>query len=280
MEVEKQLSGNGFLNFSFDNNFIYRTQSATLGVRFDLSFVRAAFSASQTNKRTSLTQTFSGGMLYDKKTNYAKLNNRSNVGRAGLVIDAFLDLNGNNRRDKNEPKIPGLKIKINGGRTQINTKDSTIQVFDLEPYTYYLLELDHNSFDNIAWQLKNVTYKVSVDPNQLKLIEVPVQVSGEVSGTVYSTKADSTGQGRMIVNFYRNGSSVLAGHTLTEGDGYFNFLGLLPGSYTASLDPVQLAKLKIKASPTVKKFKIKASLEGDVVSDINFKLMNTENSKR
>ena len=278
MEIEKQLFGSGFVNLTVNNNLVYHTMNATLGLRFDLSFARAAFSATQANKRTSLTQSFSGGAVYDQKTKYAKLNNRSNVGRAGMVIYAFLDLNGNNRRDENEPKIPGLQIRVSGGRMQPNLKDSTIQVFDLEPYTSYLVELNRDSFDNIAWQFKNATYKVAIDPNQLKLIEVPVQVSGEVSGNVYASKADSTGQGRITVNFYRNGS-VLVGHALTENDGYFNFLGLPPGSYTACLDEAQLKRLHLTASCIKKPFKIKASVEGDVVPNVNFKLIDTEKVK-
>ena len=271
MEVEKQLFGRGYLNLTYDNNFNYYLQSFSLGLRFDLSFIRASFSARQTNNRTFFTQSLSGGSVYDGKTNYLKLNNRNNVGRGGLVISPYLDINSNGRRDAHEPKIMGLKLKINGGRIQNNIRDTTIQIFDLEPYTSYLLEINRNSFDNITWHLKNATLKVAIDPNKLKLIGVPVNVSGEASGMVYGTNADSTGQGRIIINFYRNGST-LVGHTLTESDGYFSFLGLPPGSYTASVDRVQLGKLKMIAFPASKPFKIAASADGDVASNIEFKL--------
>jgi hypothetical protein len=142
---------------------------------------------------------------------------------------------------------------------------------DLEPYTNYLLELDPNSFDNIAWQLKKATYKVSIEPNMLKLIEVPVKVSGEVSGMVYSGRADSSGQGRIIVNFYRN-DSTFVGRTLSESDGYFTFLGFTPGSYIACIDSLQLLKLKMEALPASIPFNIVATQDGDIVSDIDFKL--------
>jgi hypothetical protein len=202
------------------------------------------------------------------------MNNRSNVGKGGLVIYPFLDLNRNNRRDKDEPKIQGLELKINGGRIQNNVKDTTVQVFDLEPYNSYLLELNRSSFDNIAWQLKNAAYKVTIEPNMLKLIEVPVMVSAEASGMIYGTAADSTGQGRIIVNFYREG--IFAGRTLSESDGYFNFLGLAPGTYTACIDSAQLAKLKMAAAPNALPFTIALSMDGEVVDDINFKLQKTE----
>ena len=272
VELEKQLFNRGFLNIEYANNINSNAQSFSLGLRFDLSFARTSFSARQNNKRLVFSQSFSGGLVYDKKTNYMDLNNRTNVGRGGLVIYPFLDINSNNRRDKNEPKIAGLQLKINGGRIENNTRDTTVQIFDLEPYTNYFLELNTSSFDNIAWQLKSSTYKVTIEANKLKLIEVPVKISGEVSGMVYSKSEDLKGQGRIIINFYRNGK--LAGHTLSESDGYFNFLGLSPGAYIASVDSVQLGKLKITASPASMPFNIAATLEGDVVNDIDFKLLD------
>ena len=271
LEFEKQLFGRGFLNLSYENNLNNRTQSFGMGLRFDLSFARASVFARQTSNRTVFTQSLSGGAINDSKTNYFNMNNRSNVGRGGLVISSFLDINANNRRDANEPKIEGLKLKINGGRVRINLRDTIVQVVDLEPYTNYLLELDPNSFDNIAWQLKKATYKVSIEPNKLKLIEVSVKVSGEASGMIFSGRADSSGQGRIIVNFYRN-DSTFVGRTLSESDGYFTFLGFTPGSYRACIDSLQLMKLKMEALPASIPFNIVATQDGDIVSDIDFKL--------
>lgn len=270
MDLEKVLYGIGFVDLTYDRNLSTHIQHLGLSAHFDLSFVRASFSAAQVNNGTVFTQSFNGGSIYNGKTNNLNLNNRSNVGRGGLLIYAYLDLNSNGRRDPREPKIAGLKLKLNGGRIQNNAKDTTIQVFDLEPYNSYLLELNPTSFDNIAWQLKNTTFKVTIDPNKIKLIEVPVRVSGEVSGTVYGCGSDSTGQGRIIVNFYRG--TVLAGRTVTESDGYFSFLGLAPGLYTACVDTRQLGRLKMTALPASKPFSIAVSLDGVVVTNIRFKL--------
>jgi hypothetical protein len=268
-EMEKQVLGRGFLNVSYQNNFNTNTQSVSLGLRLDFSFARASFSARQSHNRAVFTQTLTGGGLVDAKTKYFNLNKRSNVGQGGLVISPFLDLNLNNRRDQDEPKVQGLDFRINGGRIQNNIRDTSIQVFDLEPYNSYLLELSPSSFDNIAWQLKNRNYKIAIEPNKLKLIEVPVRVSGEASGMIHGTDSDLTGQGRIIVNFYRNGS--FAGRTLSESDGYFSFLGLAPGTYTAAIDSAQLTKLKMKTGPAIA-FNIALLSEGDVISDLNFKL--------
>jgi hypothetical protein len=232
--------------------------------------VRASFSARQANNNVIYSQTLAGGIIYDGKTNYLNFNNRNNVGRGGLEIYPFLDLNANNQRDPGEPKIKGLELKINGGRVQSNVRDTTIQVFDLIPYTSYLIELNPNSFDNIAWQLKKSMFKVTIDPNKVKLLEIPVKVSGEASGMVYGCSRDSIGQDRIVIDFYQG--SRLVGKTITESDGNFSFLGLLPGTYTACVDPEQLNKLKMRAFPSSAIFKVKVKTDGDVMSNINFKL--------
>ncbi|MDB5121279.1 MAG: Sporulation Domain-Containing Protein [Sphingobacteriales bacterium] len=274
-DIDKQLFGHGFLNITYDNNLNYNTQSFSLGLRFDLSAVRASFTARQANNRASFTQSFRGGSLYDRKTKYFKFNDRNNVGRGGLVVSSYLDLNLNNHRDIDEPKLEGLKLKINGGRVQNSSKDTTIRVLDLEPYASYLLELDKGSFDNIAWQFKNSTFKVTIDPNNLKVIEVPVYVKGEASGMVFQSTNDSIGQGRINIKIYRNGG-FLAGTATTEDDGYFTFLGLDPGIYTAMVDRQQLSRLKMWANPSLLSFEVKASIEGDIVSDLQFKLESTK----
>ena len=270
VEIEKQVFSRGFLSLSYQNNFNYGSQTANLGARFDLSFARASFSARLANNRAAFSQSFSGGGISDIQANYFNMNSRSNVGKGGLVIYPFLDLNRNNRRDANEPKISGLKLKINGGRIQHNSRDTTIRVLDMEPYNSYLLEFNRSSFDNIGWQLKKAAFKVTVEPNKLKLIEVPVTVSGEAAGTVYGNGPDPRGQARIIVNFYRDGK--FAGHTLSESDGYFSFLGLAPGSYTAAVDSAQLSGLAMTTVPATVAFEISGSADGDAVSDLDFRL--------
>src|SRR4030095_6773521 len=90
------------------------------------------------------------------------------------------------KRDAGEPKVAGLKVRINGGRLEHNKKDTTIIITGLDAYANYFVDLDKNSFDNIGWQLRKATMNVVIEPNHFKLIEVPVAVVGEASGTIFS----------------------------------------------------------------------------------------------
>jgi hypothetical protein len=180
----------------------------------------------------------------------------------------YLDINCNGIRDLNEPKAAGLKLRINGGRIERNDKDTIIRIVGLEPYSNYFIELDKGSFDNVAWQLKNAAIRINVDPNNFKLLEVPVAVVGEVTGSVFLQTGDTlTAQGRMIVNIY-NEEGELAARTLAEDDGYFSYLGLAPGIYTARIDAAQLKNLKMSSSPAYASFAIKEAKDGDVAAGL------------
>ena len=113
---------------------------------------------------------------------------------------------------------------------------------------------------------------MTIDPNQFKLVEVPVSVLGEASGTVYLRNVNGkTGQGRIIVSFFRS-DSTLAGRTVTEPDGYFIFLGLGPGYYRVMINEEQLNKLNYSVSPGSIPFVIAMNRDGDQVQELDFEL--------
>ena len=152
---------------------------------------------------------------------------------------------------------------------EYNEKDSTFHAINLTPYVNYIIELSQTELENIGWQIKNKLIKVAVDPNNFKLIEIPVSVKGEVSGMIYNASAGTKGIGRIKVDFYLN-DSTLVFTTMTEEDGFFSLLGFAPGSYTARVDPSQLEKIQMAASPSALSFDIISSREGDVVDGLEF----------
>jgi hypothetical protein len=270
--VEKRLLRNNFLSISYENSFQTKSSNVMVGLRYDFSFARTMFSATRSNKTATLVQSARGSFIYDAKTKYDNANNRTSIGRGGIVLLPYLDLNCNGRREANEPKVSGLNFHIDGGRIVPDSRDTIIRILDLEPYRNYYIELNGNSFDNIAWQIKKKVLSVAVDPNQLKLVEVPVSVVGEVSGTVFMpSDKGRKGLGRIIVSFY-NSDSRSAGQTLTEPDGSFSYLGLSPGSYTARLDSIQLGKLHLSSSPAEIPFNILINKDGEVVDGLEFML--------
>src|SRR5205085_6347366 len=116
--------------------------SVFLSFRYNFSFAQTSLSALVANHISTLTQSARGSLMYDSKTSYIRANDRSNVGKGGLTILPYLDLNCNGEHDANEPRAYGLRLHVNGGRVENNDRDTTIHIWGLEAYTNYFVELD------------------------------------------------------------------------------------------------------------------------------------------
>lgn len=270
IRIEKPLFDHGYLNFSFEQNFENSIKLAELGFRYDFSFAQAGTSFRQLNKRTSFVQYARGSLINDRQTKYIHADNRTNVNKGGISIVPYLDLNSNGKRDPGEPKAYGLNLHTNSGRIEKSDKDTIIHILGLEPYTSCFIEFDPNSFDNISWRLGKKTMSVAVDPNILKLVEIPIIVAGEANGSVELEKdGRRTGLGRIIVNF-ETADGKRVGRVLTEENGFFSYLGLAPGNYIVRIDTAQLRKLNMISDPDSLLFSVHGSIEGDIVYGLNF----------
>lgn len=275
-ELEKQIFGTLIFDAAYEKNFSVNSYNVQIGLRFELPFAQTASSVNFNNNNTTIFQSASGSFMYDENTNYFTANNRTSVGKCGIVLEPFLDINGNGKRDANEPRISGLSVHIDGGRMESSEKDSTVRIFDLEPYRNYFIDLAQTSLNNISWKIIKPTISVAVNPNEFKMIEVPISIMGEVSGMVYLNGDNGKkGQGRIYVCFYKNDSTLVA-KVLSESDGFFSFLGLKPGSYTVRIDLTQLKALQMNALPNEKSITIKPSIDGDVVDGLEFTLQHTK----
>lgn len=272
-EVEKRISTRGYINGYYERNFKSNFQSINIGIRYNLSFAQVGFALrNSTGNNSSLISSFSGGIVYDSRTGYISLTNVPGVGRGGIILFAYLDINNNGKRDPGEPKAAGLKFIISNGTREENKHDTTMIIRNLEAYNNFFIKIDRYSFDEIAWQIKTGTIKVEIDPNQFKLLEIPISVLGEVSGTIYTqTARGKKTQARILVNIY-NSRGIRVAQVLSEADGYFSYLGLPPGSYTMKPDTEQMQKLKLQFMPNAWHFEIVGTIYGDVQRDMDFTL--------
>ena len=279
-QIERNFLKNGYVNLSFENNLDVHQPTTELGVRYAFSFGQAGTSIRRSNSFTRFTESASGSVIVDRSTRFTGFTDYTNVGKGGINIYAFLDLNGNGKRDANEPKAPGLKIKINGGRVTQNVRDTLIRITDLEPYINYTVEIDPLSFDNIGWRLRKKNYSVAVDPNKLKTVAIPVDVVGEISGSVRITNTEEGSlPGRFIILIFDQATKKIITRTSTDDDGYFSYLGMHPGEYYITLDDDQLKELSLTAEPYSRKVHIALSTDGSNVEGLNFVLTQHPKSK-
>jgi hypothetical protein len=272
LRLEKTVGTNAFLYAQYERNFMNDLNLGELGLRYDFTFGQAGLAVRQHNSTSTLIQYARGSIISDTKTGYVIADNRPNVGRGGITIIPYLDINSNGGRDPGEPRASGLNIHANGGRVIRNDRDTTIRIMGLEPYTNCFIEMDGEGFENIAWRLPVRTLNVVVDPEILKVVEIPVSVTGEAAGNVIIEENGRTrGLGRILLSFY-NEYNEPAGKSLSEEDGYYNYFGLASGEYTVRPDTTQLRKLKMRSSPEFRRFTIVASRDGSYISDLDFTL--------
>ena len=237
-----------------------------------MPFAKTYLSVTRSKEYVNMTEGAQGSLAF-ASDKYVHASNNTSVGRGGISLYPFLDLNQNGILDPGEPMVKLSSVHMFGGRVLLNERDSVIRISELNPFTNYILEFNDNELENIAWRFKNKVYKVLVDPNQYKRIDIPVIPVGEVSGMAYWKDDNSMkGIGRIEVKFYKKNSKVVIAETLSESDGYIYYLGMAPGDYIARIDSVQLSNLGLVADPPQREFTIKIVKDGDIIGGVDFVL--------
>jgi hypothetical protein len=272
--IEKSIP-KGYFTVSYERNVLYNDNFISLNFRYDLSFARTSISAFHSHGKMYTSESACGSLAFGSGNKHVHASNNSSVGKGGISLYPFLDLNQNGIFDAGEHMVKLTSVKVMGSKAIFSEKDSIVRIPDLYAFTNCIVELNDNDLENIAWRFKNKSYQVLIDPNQFKRIDIPIFVVGEVSGMTYlNSNSTLKGIGRISVKFYNKNSGKLVAETLSESDGYISYLGLEPGEYIARIDSVQLNNLDVKADPQFIAFEIKSSEEGDIADGVDFVLFN------
>jgi hypothetical protein len=272
-ELEKKITTRGYINGYYERNFKSDFRSINIGLRYEFPYTMAGISMRKsTGSDPALISSLSGSTLHDSRSGYTRLTNIPSVGRGGLIISSFVDLNNNGKKDKGEPKVSGLRFAIGGGYREENKKDTSIVIRNLEAYNSFLVTIDKNSFDEIAWKIRLGVIKVEIGPNQFRELEIPITVFGEVSGTIYmQTTNGQKPLERILINIYNNNGNLVA-QTLSETDGYYSYLGLAPGTFIIKPDPEQMQKLELQFQARELHIIIEGTYYGDVKRNMDLLL--------
>ncbi|MBC7535455.1 MAG: hypothetical protein H7258_07165, partial [Ferruginibacter sp.] len=104
-ELKKQVFKKGSVQASFDRNFKTSSSYLQIGFRYDFETISTGFSSSFSKNMASFSQSASGSLIYEPTADFIDFNNKTSVGRASMKFIPFLDINGNGKRDTNEPPV-------------------------------------------------------------------------------------------------------------------------------------------------------------------------------
>lgn len=262
-EFSKQIFKNTYLRSTIEHNLKYNQLNLNFGINVGLGFTRLGLTSNISNQYNSFSQILSGGVDYSSKAEFVSLDERISLGQANIKFMAFLDVNGNDKRDSEEPVINGLDVHSSQGGRKQNLESGGIVFQGLEPYVPHYFSFNSDQIQNIAWTLDYKSLTVTLNPNQIKLVEIPVNVQGEISGYIESGQ-DPVGGLRL---FIENKEGKILGSVVTETDGFFNYFGLPSGTYGIQMDSIQLRKLGFKEQSKVC-FEIQNGKEGDYLDNL------------
>ncbi|HMT28192.1 MAG TPA: hypothetical protein PKD91_02820, partial [Bacteroidia bacterium] len=93
--IEKNIKGFGMINAYYEENIPGDIRFIGVGCRMDLDFAQVGLLAIGSSVSTSFNENANGSLIYDHNQKRVYANSRTSVGKGGITIARFLDLNNN-----------------------------------------------------------------------------------------------------------------------------------------------------------------------------------------
>jgi hypothetical protein len=276
MMIQKTFNKFFSASISYNHAFSSNANYIMVNTYFDLNYLRTAFAFNKENNHYNFNQNISGSLIFSNTNFPVYANKNFNVGKCLVDVMLFIDINHNNIKDDNEPLIKNSLVRMDGSINLMPKNDSIHRFLILEPYMKHVISISNKNFQYITWTLDNKNVCIYPEPNQVNKIFIPVKPMGEIQGRVILIDAETekqVGFSKIIIMIKNNNGNIIY-QTLSDQDGYFNYLGLAPGNYSVCLDSMQMNNLGYNLSNYCIDFKINESVEGDYVDNINFKFID------
>jgi len=285
LQISRGFKSKGRIQLSAGRNFISGFSNARLSLIFDFNAFRAHSSASKTGNNYSATQSIRGSIGLDPVNNNTYINNRQQVGRSGIAVRFFLDVNDSGTFDDGDQLIRNTRnlIRVDHALGRIDQKNGVYYISQLEAYRRYNISIQKSGFNNPLLVPEHEQFSVVTDPNQFKSVHIPVYMTGVVDGKVISNKKGKTrGVSGLRLRFiqidHNDGREPNVIETRTFSDGSFYAHEITAGTYKITADESQLAFMNLTMPANEPVFTIKSKPDGDFVENLKIELIpNTRN---
>ncbi len=271
--LTRRIFKTGQISLSYERSPLYGSDMVMLNINFFNSIANFSTRAAYSGDRYSMNQMQRGSVRYDRAAGKIRFDRRNGIGYGSAVVRPFLDLNNDGLPSAGEEYLPGLKAKILGVGGRPVGRGNLYYYEGLRPYDSYTISVDATSLDNPLLKPAFENYKVSVNPNVVTSVDVPVVMAADISGVIErETSFGKVGIGGIKLKVL-NISKDIVTEIVSFSNGQYYFLGLIPGSYRAYLDPEQLERYGYQAEPPSLDFEVLPSEAGSSVENINFVLV-------
>jgi len=282
IDFSRRFTRHFWLDVFYDKTF--QTQNVISGVQilyyFPFTLIRAIVGGGgESGFRSSLG--VSGSVGYSSATNNFFFDYfSSRVGYGALIVQPFIDANGNGVRDPGEEVLNKARIRSRSLFGNQYLRYNPGVGFGLEhtlPYEEYVMTIEPQSLDNPLWVPLYENIGVFSEPNQFRVVDLPVVVGGIVRGKIeiQTTKKLIPGEGLTVILELQNapaGNKPLKLTTVSFSTGEYEFIGMPPGTYKVSLDEAQVAQFGYIAKEISHVIQVHANAEGEEVAGVDFSL--------
>ncbi len=175
---------------------------------------------------------------------------RSLAGSGAVAPLVYLDSNGNGVRDPGEKPIESVGFFATRASSDVTTgPDGLALLTGLPVYQPIDLTVAGASLEDPMAVPEKPGVRFVPRPGHVTLVDFPILVSGEITGTVRVQRDGETREvSGVLVQLISEGGSVVS-EARTAYDGFYDLTRIVPGRYTLRISPAQAERLKLSAPP-------------------------------
>ncbi len=184
---------------------------------------------------------------------------------------AFLDTNGNGVRDAGEKPVPGAGILLNGSNAPgVTDAGGDLFVSNLPPHRHLDVSLATATLEDPYWKPGVEGTGIVPRPGKTALVDFPVIVSGEITGTVYVARGGVRGAATNVELELVDATGSVLKKTRSAYDGFYELTDLRPGRYALRVAASSLTRLGVETGPAPRP--VEMSPTGTVLEVFDFVL--------
>lgn len=281
ISIAKNILKAGNIQIFADRNFI--SYVTTIGVQFIyyFPFAIARFNATKVGGDGAwrFVENVRGSIGYADESNDFIFDNLNRVGLGGLLVKPFLDLNGNNTQEIGESEVTKARVNSSydwgAGARMKYIPDIGFGLTRTLPYEDYLISIDPTSLEDPMWAPRYKSLSIISEPDKFRVVELPIVIGGIIRGSINEFVQDTLRPvAGMTVTIksdeMADGIPIYINSMNTFSTGEYEFIGVLPGSYTVSISDDEIAKLSRVAERSTIPVVVTSTPEGDTISNVNF----------